>query len=128
MKQRTRKWIAFLMAAVMVWTAAFSVSAADAPRNGTAGQHLFDKVWDKLADTIIGSVSKLLLTADSLGLVLKDRRFPTVAEYESASHDGFYAGTDGAVSGDGWKLGYSGGSVIPTAWRLNAAGEARGLS
>ena len=124
MKQRTRKTLALLLAAVMVFTATFSVHAADKPQNGTAAQHLFDKAWDKVADAVVGSVSKLLLTADSLGLVLKDRRFPTVEEYEKTAHDGFFAGTDGAVSGDGWKLGYSRGSVIPTAWRCDADGNA----
>ena len=124
MKQRTRNRIAFLLAVVMLFTAAFPVSAADKPQSGTAGQHLFDKVWDKVADAIVGSVSKMLLTADSLGLVLKDRRFPTIDEYNAAEHDGFFKGTDGAVSGSGWKLGYAGGSVIPTAWRRNAEGTA----
>ena len=124
MKQHARKVTAFLLAAVMLITASFPVSAADKPLNGTPGQHLFDKVWDKVADAVVGSVTKLLLTADSLGLVLKDRRFPTVAEYEAAAHDGFFAGTDGAVSGEGWKLGFSGGSVIPAAWRRDAEGNA----
>ena len=124
MKQRTRKLIALLLAAAMLVTASFPVAAADKPLNGTPGQHLFDRVWDKVADAIVGGASKLLLTADSLGLVLKDRRFPTVEEYESAAHDGFFAGTDGAVSGEGWKLGFSGGSVIPTVWRRDADGNA----
>ena len=124
MKQRTRKFAALLLAAAMLLTAAFPVSAADAPKNGTPAQHVFDKYWDKIADGIFGGLTRLLLTADSFGLVLKDRRFPTVAEYEAVSHDGFFAGTGGAVSGKGWKLGYSGGSVIPTAWRRDASGKA----
>ncbi len=124
MKQRTRKWTALLVAVSLLLSAAFPVSAADAPRNGTSGQHLFDKVWDKVADSVVGGLCKLLLTADSLGLVVKSRRFQTVEEYQSADHDGFFMGTDGAVSGDGWKLGYAGGSVIPAAWRCSADGSA----
>ncbi len=124
MKQRASKLTALLLALAMLLTASFPVCAADAPQNGTPGQHLFDKVWDKVADAIIGGVSKLLLTADSFGLVLKDRRFPTVEEYENTTHEGFFAGTGGAVSGSGWRLGYAGGSVIPTAWRRDAAGNA----
>ncbi len=124
MKQRTRRFTSFVLAAAMLLTAVLPVSAADKPANGTAAQHIFDKAWDKAADAVVGGVTRLLLTADSFAAVKPDRRYPTVEAYKAAAHDGFFAGTDGAVSGDGWKLGYSRGSVIPAAWRRNAAGSA----
>lgn len=124
MKQRTRKLTALLLAAAMLLTASFPVQAADKPQSGTTAQHIFDKAWDKVADAVVGGLTKMLLTADSFAAVKSDRRFPTVEEYENTAHDGFFAGADGAVSGDGWKLGYAGGSVIPTAWRRDADGNA----
>ena len=124
MKQRTRKWLSLLLAAAILCSATFGVSAAsEEPKAGTSGQHFLDKVWDKAADFIIGGVSRMLLTADSLGLVVKDRRFPTAEQYKAADHPGFYAGTDGAVRGDSWKLGYAYGSVMPTVWRRDASGR-----
>ena len=65
----------------------------------------------------------MLLTADSGKLLLKSRRYPTEAEFLAAEHPGFYAGTDGALTGDGWSLGYAGRSVIPAAWRCDADGN-----
>ncbi|MBQ7541839.1 MAG: hypothetical protein IJT44_06060 [Clostridia bacterium] len=123
MKQFTRKCIALVLAAVMLCSATFGVSAAsDAPLSGTKGQHLFDKVWDKVADGIVGGLARMLLTADSFGLIAKSRRFPTAEEYAQTEHPGFYPGTNGASTGEGWKLGYAGGSVIPTVWRRDASG------
>ena len=124
MKKTMRRGTALLLAVVMLCTATFSVSAAsEAPLSGTPAQHTFDKIWDKVADGLIGGLSRLLLTADSLGLVVRSRRFPTVEEYEAAPHPGFYKGTYGTAQGRGWRLGYAGGSVIPTAWRRDASGK-----
>lgn len=123
MKKTMRKWTALLLAVAMLFTASFSVEAAsDAPLSGTAGQHTFDRLWDKVADGIVGGLCRLLLTADSFGLVNKSRRFPTVEEYMQTEHPGFYKGTYGTAQGRAWQLGYAYGSVIPTAWRRDASG------
>ena len=126
MKKTGKRMLAFAMCMVMIFTAAFSVSAASGKGKyvGTPAQHTFDKIWDKVADGLIGGLTRMLLTADSGSLLLKNRRYPTQAEFLAAEHEGFYAGTDGALTGTGWSLGYAGRSVIPVAWRCDANGNA----
>ena len=125
MKKTGKKLLSLLLCVVMVFTAAFSVSAASGTGkySGTPAEHAFDKIWDKAADGIVWMLTKLLLSADTGKWVMKSRRYPTQAEFLSAEHDGFYAGTDGALTGTGWSLGYAGRSVIPASWRCDADGN-----
>ena len=125
MKTTGKKLLALVMCVVMTCTAAFSAQAASGQGAfvGTPAQHTLDKVLDKVLDGLIGGLTRMLLTADSGGLLLKNRRYPTQAEFLASSHDGFYAGTDGALTGTGWSLGYASRSVIPTAWRCDADGK-----
>lgn len=117
---------AILMAVLLVFGAAFPVSAAD---GGTKDSSLtiariFDKVWDVLADVIVNTLQSTLLKADSKALLGNGYEFPTVDEYFAQEHEYFYEGTDGKVTGDSWKLGYSSESIIPTKWRVDADGKA----
>lgn len=85
--------------------------------------HVIDKVFDGVLDAAIGGAMKALFSGDTLGFVSESRRFPTVDEYFAQEHEYFYEGTNGAQTGDGWKLGYAQASVIPLSWRENAAGK-----
>ena len=124
MNKMGKRVLSVLLCVVMVFTAAFSVSAASGEYVGTPAQHTFDKIWDKVADGLIGGLTRLLLSADSGKLLMKNRRYPTEAEFLAADHPGFYAGTDGVLTGSGWSLGFAGRSVIPAAWRCDADGNA----
>ncbi len=114
-----------VMLAVGTLLPAGALSCGNAQSGASTFAVMFDKVWDKVADFIINFAVKGLLSADSLGFIVRSRSFPTVEEYASdaAAHEYFYGGSNGEVSGTGWKLGYASTSVIPVQWRRNAAGS-----
>lgn len=121
-----RRITAATLCCILLFSAAFPVRAAseedDASKVRLAKQ--LDGVIDKAMDALVFSLTNLLFSADNLGSVVRSRRFPTADEYAAAEHAGFYRGTDGALQGSGWSLGFASRSVIPVSWRRNAQGEA----
>ncbi|MCQ2463269.1 MAG: hypothetical protein MJ177_07700 [Clostridia bacterium] len=115
---------AVILSAVLLISCVCPVFAADGKSPVSTFAKVLDKAWDVFADAVVCSVTKSLLSADNMGLIIKDNRFPTVDEYMAEKHEYFYEGTDGAVEGSGWKLGYDSASVIPEKWRVNADGKA----
>lgn len=122
---RFKRLLAVILSVSLLFGAAFpvSASAANSADKSVAAVQVFDKVFDFIADVIIRGALKALLSADTLGWLVKSNAFPTVDEYFAQDHEYFYEGTDGKVQGDGWKLGYSYKSVLPTEWRRNADGK-----
>lgn len=122
MKKTARSLLALLLCAALLFTSVFSAGAlsSEGKPYGTAAQHLLDRVVDKALDFVAVLLTKGLFSAEGK---TEDSRFPTAAEYAAADHAGFYRGTDGALTGDGWSLGYAGRSVIPVSWRRNAEGK-----
>ena len=113
MKHATKKILACLLVFSMVFSMTVGVSAADATdTNDTA--HKLDRVFDTVLDGALGLVGRIFTAKD----------IPTVEEYNLNSNEYFYEGTNGTVSSDSWKLGFSSTSVIPSQWRRNADGEA----
>lgn len=128
-KTAFKKFLAVLVTAMLfvgTMLPAGALSCGNAQSGASTFAVAFDKAWDKLADVVIGTVVKLLLSADNLGFILKSNSFPTVDAYaaDEEAHEYFYEGTDGTAEGTGWKLGYESTSVIPVKWRRNAAGNA----
>lgn len=128
-KSAVKTFLSILLTALLVVGSIFpagAVSCGNAQSGASTFATAFDKMWDKLADFIIGVAVKGLLSADNLGFLLRSNRFPTADEYyaDEQAHEYFYEGTDGAVNGSGWKLGYASASVIPAQWRTNAEGKA----
>lgn len=116
-----RRIMAVILSVALIFTAVAPVSAsAMEEKTALALGQVFDRVWDVLADAIIGVVTNALLSADHKLIPNDPTAFPTVDEYFAEEHEYFYEGTDGEVKGDGWKLGYSSESVIPEKWRRNA--------
>lgn len=122
-----KRFFAIFMAAVMLFCAAFPAGAAGngAKDSSLAFAHFFDKAFDVVADALIGFLQNTLFSADSYKLLFGRKTFPTVEEYynDAESHEYFYEGTDGEVTGTGWKLGYSSESFIPSQWRRDANGN-----
>ena len=125
MKKTSKRMISILLSAAILCSTVFGVSAlsSEGEPYGTPTQQRVDRILDGVMDFLVGGATKLLLSADNFGFLAKSRRFPTVEEYTAAEHPGFYRGTDGALTGEGWSLGYAGRSVIPVYWRRNAQGE-----
>ena len=124
-KSMKKTVLAVILSVLMAFTAVSPVFASEevAAKAVPSIVRTLDKVWDTMADCIINFVVKTLLSADPLGLVVKSNSFPTVDEYKATEHEYFYEGTDGTVSGNGWKLGYESVSIIPEKWRRNASGQ-----
>lgn len=126
MKKSFKAIVSIILAITLVIVPATTVFAADEGSDykfkyGFA--HTMDKILDGVLDTVLCGVMKALFSADTFGFLSKDRSFPTEEEYFSQKHNYFYEGTDGALEGEGWKLGYSQASVIPLSWRENAQGK-----
>ena len=125
-KSAAKKFISVLLTVMLVFGTIIPAGAATTSQSGASSfAVVFDKIFDKVADALVGSLVKLLFSADNFGLILKSNSFPTLEEYneDEEAHEYFYEGTDGEVTGNGWKLGYESVSVIPESWRQNANGE-----
>lgn len=127
-KKSAKTFISLLLTLMLLLGTALPAGALSAG-NSQSGANMFatafDKVWDKVADFIIGVAVKGLLSADNLGFLIRSNSFPTVEEYaaDEKAHEYFYEGTNGKVNGTGWKLGYESTSVIPVQWRVDADGN-----
>ena len=129
-KSAVKTFISVLLTALLVMGTVFPAGALSLGSGSQSGASafavVFDKVWDKVADFVINVAVKGLLSADTLGLIVKSRSFPTVDEYaaDEEAHEYFYEGTNGKAEGTAWKLGYESASIIPAQWRVNADGKA----
>lgn len=122
---RIKRILAVILSVSLLLCSAFPVGAAAKEETDKSlhAVQVFDKVFDVIADVIITGAVRALLCADTFGWFIKSNAFPTVDQYFAQDHEYFYEGTDGKVRGDGWKLGYSYASVLPTEWRRNAEGK-----
>ena len=116
MNKTSKKIIAALLCVLMLVPfgsmGAFAASSGVMAAN--SGQIFVEKLVGGIFDGIIGG----------FGTFMKSNSLDTYDEYMSKDNPYFYDGTNGAVSGDGWSLGYSAASVIPEKWRRNANGDA----
>lgn len=126
MKKTTKKVIALVLALSLILTPVLGSSAFEKGSDYESKfkfAHTIDKVFDKVLDTALNGAMRLLFSADSFGFILKNTQFPTVDDFLAQDNEYFYEGTDGALTGSGWKLGYQQASVIPLSWRENASGK-----
>ncbi len=115
MKKITKKCIALILCMLMLFPVASSVTyAADGTvMAATPEMKIVEKAVGGIINAVIGALGTFFTY---IGLDSYD-------EFMAADHPYFYEGTDGKVSGDGWKLGFASTSYIPEQWRENAEGE-----
>lgn len=114
MKKISRKLLAIILCLTMLLpvSAPAAFASEDAAATTTASMYFVEKLVGGIMNVLIGSLGTFFTR---IGLDSYD-------EYMEKEHPYFYEGTDGEVSGDGWKLGYASTSYIPDQWRRNADG------
>ena len=117
MKKKLSKFLAVILSMAIVIspvTAYAESSREDVAKRAKIVDCLLETVLDPVFNVIINSLMK----AESIS-----NRYPSAEEYFSEEQPYFYEGTDGKVTGNGWKMGYASSSVIPLSWRENASGK-----
>ena len=109
-----KKATAAVLSVALIATASVSVFAADATKEGYGFfEHAVDNVFGVGQDGIFAA-----LTAINIRFGI-----PNAKDYKAGEGDYFYPGTDGKVTGTGWKAGFADNSVIPEKWRRDAQGN-----
>ncbi len=115
MKKLSKKIIAVVLCMLMIMpvSGSFAYAADGEVMAATPEMKIVEKTVSTIMNVLIGAIGTFFTY---IGL-------DTYDEFMAADHPYFYEGTDGKVSGDGWKLGYATTSYIPVQWRENANGE-----
>ncbi len=118
MKKKAISVISVMLALTMVFSLCMPASAAKTRESAAKGAKFVDSLMEGILDPVFNGLINLLFKADGIG-----RQLPTPEEFLAQPDEYFYEGTDGTLTGQGWKLGYAGASVIPASWRENADGK-----
>ena len=109
-----KKATAIVLSVAMITVSSVSAFAADAGKEGYGFfEHAADNIFGVVQDGIFAA-----LTAINIRFGIPDAK-----DYKVGEGDYFYRGTDGKVSGSGWKAGFADNSVIPEKWRRDAQGN-----
>ena len=109
-----KKAAAVILSAALIVSASVSAFAANGSSEGYGFfEHAVDNVFGFVQDGIFAA-----LTAVNIRFGIKNAK-----DYKVGEGDYFYRGTDGRVSGSGWKAGFADNSVIPEKWRRDAQGN-----
>ena len=109
-----KKATALVLCAAMLTGLSVSAFAANGEKEGYGFfEHAVDRVFGVVQDGIFAA-----LTAVNFRLGIQSAK-----DYKIGGSDYFYPGTDGKVSGTGWKAGFADNSVIPEKWRRDAQGD-----
>ncbi|MBR0112461.1 MAG: hypothetical protein IJM02_01830 [Clostridia bacterium] len=109
-----KKAIAIVLSAAMITGASVSAFAANSEKEGyNFFEHAVDNVFGAVQDGIFAA-----LTALNLRFGVQSAK-----SYKAGESEFFYPGTNGKVSGSGWKAGFADNSVIPEKWRRDAQGN-----
>lgn len=119
MKKKFSKVMAVVLSIILAFSSAAGAFAADESREAVLKKaKTVDTIFETILDPLLNGIINCLMKAESVF-----NRYPTKDEFLAEKDPYFYEGTDGKVSGTGWKLGYAGSSVIPASWRENADGR-----
>ena len=108
-----KKAIAIILSVTMVTVTSVGAFAADGKEGYGVLEHAVDSVFGVVQDGLFA-----ILTAINIRFDLKNAK-----DYKVGEGEYFYPGTDGKVSGTGWKAGLADNSVIPEKWRCDAEGN-----
>ncbi|MCR5522650.1 MAG: hypothetical protein K6F64_03305 [Clostridia bacterium] len=109
-----KKATAIFLSAAMITVTTVNAFAANKGKEGYGAlEHAVDSVFGIVQDGLFA-----LLTAVNVRFGMKNAK-----DYKAGESDYFYPGTDGKVSGTGWKAGFADNSVIPEKWRRDAQGN-----
>ena len=109
-----KKAIAIVLSAAMITGASVSAFAANGEKEGyNFFEHAVDNVFGAVQDGIFAALTALNLRFD----------VKSAKSYKAGESEFFYPGTNGKVSGSGWKAGFADNSVIPEKWRRDAQGN-----
>ena len=108
-----KKAIAIILSVTMVTVTSVGAFAADGKEGYGVLEHAVDSVFGVVQDGLFA-----ILTAINIRFDLKNAK-----DYKVGEGEYFYPGTDGKVSGTGWKAGFADNSVIPEKWRCDAEGN-----
>ena len=108
------KATAIILSAAIVAASSVSAFAANGDKEGYGFfEHAFDNAFSVVQNGLFAA-----LTALNVRFGMTNAK-----DYKIGQSDYFYSGTDGKVSGPGWKAGFADNSVIPEKWRRDAQGN-----
>ncbi len=109
-----KKATAIILSAAIVAASSVSAFAANGDKEGYGFfEHAFDNAFSVVQNGLFAA-----LTALNVRFGMTNAK-----DYKIGQSDYFYSGTDGKVSGPGWKAGFADNSVIPEKWRRDAQGN-----
>ena len=109
-----KKATAIILSAAIVAVSSVSAFAANGDKEGYGFfEHAFDNAFSVVQNGLFAA-----LTALNVRFGMTNAK-----DYKIGQSDYFYSGTDGKVSGPGWKAGFADNSVIPEKWRRDAQGN-----
>jgi hypothetical protein len=109
-----KKATAIILSAAMIAVTTVNAFAASGNKEGYGfAEHAVDSVFGVIQDGLFAA-----LTAINLRFGVKNAK-----DYKIGESEYFYPGTNGKVSGTGWKAGFADNSVIPEKWRRDADGN-----
>ena len=118
--KKAKQLFAVILSVILVFSFGTPVFAASEnagkPYSPVVG--VVDKVLGAAHDVLFGAAQGILQA------VYRNFDIPTYEEYLAAEHPQIYSGTDGAVTGRGWRGGFASDSIIPVEWRRDASGKA----
>ena len=108
-----KKATAVILSVVMIAGTTISAFAAEGKEGYGFFEHAVDNVFGVVQDGIFAA-----LTAINIRFGIPDAK-----DYRVGESEYFYPGTDGKITGTGWKAGFADNSVIPEKWRRDAQGN-----
>ena len=109
-----KKATAIILSAAIVAASSVSAFAANGDKEGYGFfEHAFDNAFSVVQNGLFAA-----LTALNVRFGMTNAK-----DYKIGQSDYYYSGTDGKVSGPGWKAGFADNSVIPEKWRRDAQGN-----
>ena len=118
MKKRVSQFTAVVLALIMILSLMIPAFAESSREEVLKKAKRVDSLLETVLDPLMAGVVNCLMKAES-----PLDRYPDKNGFLSEKQPYFYEGTDGKVTGTGWKMGYASSSVIPLSWRENADGK-----
>lgn len=110
-----KRALSVLISVVLVFT--LSAGSFAAGENEAQGYSVFAHVVDDILYVLHNALFSVLQSVTAADDIV------CAQDFDGENLPGFYKGTDGRITGNGWSAGYSESSIIPRSWRYNSGGE-----